>query len=74
MVLPKIVDIVRLKLVREDGFLAKPKVESPDDARRLFRQLIADEAEREHLAVLCLDTKHLRECGIIDVLRGAVGE
>lgn len=54
----KYVQIVRLKLVREAGFLTLPRVESPEDAHEVFRQFLAEEMDREQLALLCLDTKH----------------
>jgi len=52
------VEFVRLELIREKGFYTQPKVESPEDALTVFRQFLAGEMDREHLALLCLDTKH----------------
>ena len=54
----KYVRIVRLKLVREAGFLTQPKVESPEGAYQVFRQFLAQDTDRENLALLCLDTKN----------------
>ncbi|MBB6731406.1 JAB domain-containing protein [Cohnella zeiphila] len=52
------VSLVRLQLIREEGFYSQPKVESPEEAQAVFRQLLTGETDREHLALLCLDTKH----------------
>lgn len=52
------VEFVRLALIREAGFLTQPKVETPDEARAVFRQFLMGELDREHFALLCLDTKH----------------
>lgn len=52
------VKLVRLELIREKGFYTQPKVESPEDALAVFRQFLAGEMDREHLVLLCLDTKH----------------
>ena len=54
----KYVKIVRLKLIREAGFLTQPRVESPEEAHEVFRQFLGEQMDREHLALLCLDTKH----------------
>ena len=54
----KYVQIVRLKLIREAGFLTQSKVESPEEAYEVFRQFLGEEMDREHLALLCLDTKN----------------
>lgn len=54
----KYVKIVRLKLIREAGFLTQPKVESPEEAHEVFQQFLGEEMDREHLVLLCLDTKH----------------
>lgn len=52
------VEFVRLELIRENGFYTRSKVESPEAAQAVFRQFLAGERDREHLALLCLDTKH----------------
>ncbi|WP_373232976.1 DNA repair protein RadC [Cohnella sp.] len=52
------VEFVRLKLIREGGFFTQPKVDSPEEAHLVFRQWAMEEMDREHLVVLCLDTKH----------------
>lgn len=54
----KRVDVVRLRLVRENSFYAWPTVQSPGDAHRLFRRLIGAEMDREFFVLLCLDAKH----------------
>lgn len=54
----KRIDVVHLKLVRERSFFSFPKIESPDDAHRLFRQFVKSETDREMLVLLCLDVKN----------------
>jgi len=54
----KRVDIVTLRLVRESSFLyGQRRIKSPSDAAAMMREFLED-ADREHLCVVCLDTKH----------------
>ncbi len=54
----KRVDIVNLKLIREKSILALSKIESPEEAHRLFRRFIGSESDRELFVLLCLDIKN----------------
>ncbi|MCD9022004.1 JAB domain-containing protein [Cohnella silvisoli] len=54
----KRVDIVQLRIVRENSLWATYKVESPEDAHHVFRQFIGTERDRELCVLLCLDTKN----------------
>ncbi|MGE7604683.1 JAB domain-containing protein [Peribacillus sp. NPDC097675] len=54
----KRVNIVSLKLVKEQSFLyPKRNVRSPDDAYKLLIQFLVD-IDREYFLVVCLDTKN----------------
>lgn len=58
----KRVNIVQVKLIRENSMLYKKrKISSPQDAYELMNQFIGD-ADREHFVVLCLDTKNQPTC------------
>jgi len=54
----KRVNIVSLKLIKENSFLYPERnVKSPDDAYKLLKQFLVD-VDREYFLVLCLDTKN----------------
>lgn len=54
----KRVNIVSLKLVKENSFLYPERnVKSPEDAYMLLKQFLVD-IDREHFIVVCLDTKN----------------
>ncbi|MGP6151627.1 RadC family protein [Priestia flexa] len=54
----KRVNIVSLKLVKENSFLYPERnVRSPEDAYKLLRQFLV-EVDREYFIVICLDTKN----------------
>jgi DNA repair protein RadC len=54
----KRVNIVSLKLIKENSFLYPDRnVKSPDDAYKLLKQFLID-ADREYFLVVCLDTKN----------------
>lgn len=54
----KRVNIVSLKMVRENSFLYPERsVKSPEDAYKLAKQFLV-EADREYFLVACLDTKN----------------
>lgn len=54
----KRVNIVSLKLIKENSFLYPERnVKSPDDAYKLLRQFLID-VDREYFLVVCLDTKN----------------
>lgn len=54
----KRVNIVSLKLVKENSFLYPDRnVKSPDDAYKLLIKFLAD-IDREYFLVVCLDTKN----------------
>ncbi len=54
----KRINIVSLKLVKENSFLYPERnVKSPEDAYKLLKQFLL-EADREHFVVICLDTKN----------------
>ena len=70
----KRVEIVRLKMVRENSYRTLGKVESPEDAIEVFRGFIGEDNDREQCALLCLDIKnrptavHLVSVGTLDSL------
>jgi DNA repair protein RadC len=53
----KRVNIVNVKLVKENSVLYKRKIGSPTDAVELIRDFI-ENSDREQLIVCCLDTKN----------------
>ncbi|RIW31615.1 DNA repair protein RadC [Bacillus salacetis] len=54
----KRVNIVSLKLIKENSFLYPDRnIKSPDDAYKLLKQFLI-EADREYFLVVCLDTKN----------------
>ncbi|KZB92457.1 DNA repair protein RadC [Bacillus sp. VT 712] len=54
----KRVNIVSLKLIKENSFLYPERnIKSPDDAYKLLTQFLID-ADREYFLVVCLDTKN----------------
>lgn len=54
----KRVNIVSLKLVKENSFLYPERnVRSPEDAYKLLKHFLV-EVDREHFIVVCLDTKN----------------
>ncbi|MCI1590252.1 JAB domain-containing protein [Heyndrickxia oleronia] len=54
----KRVNIVSLKLIKENSFLYPERnIKSPDDAYKLLNQFLID-ADREYFLVVCLDTKN----------------
>lgn len=54
----KRVNIVSLKLIRENSFLYPERnVKSPEDAYKLLRDFFLD-TDREYFVVVCLDTKN----------------
>ncbi|MED3644645.1 DNA repair protein RadC [Caldifermentibacillus hisashii] len=54
----KRVNIVSLKLIKENSFLYPERnIKSPDDAYKLLNQFLI-EADREYFLVVCLDTKN----------------
>ncbi|RIE01696.1 DNA repair protein RadC [Cohnella faecalis] len=56
--IPKRVDVVKVKLVREKSFLSLQNVGSPEEAHQLLRKFIQFELDREYFLLLCLDTKN----------------
>lgn len=58
----KRVNIVQIKLVRENLIHYKDrKIKSPADAYNLMQQYLGD-VDREHFVVICLDTKNQPTC------------
>ena len=54
----KRVDIVSLRMVKEQSFLyPNRKISSPEDGNLLFKSLL-DEKDKEHFLVACLNTKN----------------